>query len=62
MLNYAFDLAKENSIKSIRLSIHMNNLGIEPVYTKLGFQYVDSIEVNNKYRGLISFKVYEKIL
>lgn len=62
MLNYAFDLAKENSIKSIRLSIHMNNLGIEPVYTKLGFKYVDSIEVNNKYRGLISFKVYEKIL
>ena len=62
MLNYAFDLAKENSIKSIRLSIHMNNRGIEPVYTKLGFKYVDSIEVNNKYRGLISFKVYEKIL
>lgn len=62
MLNYAFDLAKENSIKSIRLSIHMNNLGIEPVYTKFGFKYVDTIEVNNKYRGLLSFKVYEKIL
>lgn len=62
MLNFAFDLAEKNSIKSIRLSIHMNNLGIEPVYTKLGFEYVDTIEVNHKYRGPLSFKVYEKII
>lgn len=62
MLSYAFDLARENSIKCIRLSIHMNNLGIEPLYTNCGFGYVDTIKVNNKYRGLLSFKVYEKIL
>lgn len=62
MLNYAFELAKENDIKSIRLNIHMNNIGIEPVYTKLGFEYIDTIQVNNKYRGLLQFKVYEKTM
>ena len=62
MLKYALDLAKENSIKSIRLRIHMNNLGIEPLYTKCGFQYVDTIYVVHKYRGPLSFKVNEKIM
>ena len=62
MLSYAFDLAKENSIKSIRLSIHINNLAIEPLYTKFGFEYIDTIEVNHKYRGQLTFKVYEKLL
>ncbi len=62
MLNYAFDLAQKNSIKSIRLNIHMNNIAIEPVYTKLGFEYIDTIEVNNKYRGLLRFNVYEKTM
>lgn len=62
MLNYAFDLAKKNSIKSIRLSIHMNNIAIEPVYTKLGFEYIDTINVNHKLRGPLQFKVYEKTI
>lgn len=62
MLNFAFNLAKENSVKSMRLSIHSNNMAIEPLYTKLGFEYVDSIEVNDVDRGLLFFKVYEKVI
>lgn len=62
LLKYAFNHAKKNSIKSIRLSIHMNNIAIEPVYTKLGFEYIDTIKVNHKLRGPLQFKVYEKTI
>ncbi len=61
MLKYAFDLAEKNSIKSIRLSLNTNNLAIEKIYTTYDFNYVDSMKVFIEDRGIISFKVYEKI-
>ena len=62
MLNYLFDLAKENMIKSIRLSIIRNNKPAEHLYKKFDFKYVDSVCVHADERGLKEFKIYEKVL
>jgi hypothetical protein len=37
-------------------------LAIEPLYTKAGFELVDTIMVDDEDRGLINFNVYEKVL
>ncbi|RAP48671.1 MAG: hypothetical protein BZ135_00390 [Methanosphaera sp. rholeuAM6] len=62
MLRYVFNMAENESVKSIRLSLNVNNLGIENLYLKQGFEYVDSITVFIKDRGLKTFNVYEKII
>ena len=62
MLKYVFDLAKEKSIKSVRLSIIENNVPAERVYKKLAFEYVDTISVKADERGLKTFNLYEKLI
>ena len=62
MLRYTFNNAKNNDIKSIRLSLNRKNLAIEKLYTQFEFKYVDAIEVNDKDRGLKFFNVYEKVI
>lgn len=62
MLNYVFDLAKENSIKSVRLSIMENNLPAEKVYKKLDFEYIDTITIKADERGIKTFNLYEKLI
>jgi GNAT superfamily N-acetyltransferase len=62
MLKYSFNLARNISVKSIRLNLHRKNLAIEPLYTKAGFELVDTIMVDDEDRGLINFNVYEKVL
>lgn len=62
MLSYVFDLAKEKSIKSVRLSIMENNLPAEKVYKKLNFEYIDTITVHADDRGLKTFNLYEKLI
>lgn len=62
MLSYVFDLAKENSIKSVRLSIMENNVPAERVYKKLDFEYVDTMTVDLADRGVKTFNLYERII
>lgn len=62
MLNYTFDLAKSNSIKSIRLSLNINNLIIETLYLKTGFKCMGTETVFIENRGNITFNLYEKII
>lgn len=62
MLKYVFDLAKEKSIKSVRLSIMENNVPAEKVYKKLEFEYIDTITIQADERGLKTFNLYEKLI
>ena len=62
MLSYIFDLAKEKSIKSVRLSIMENNVPAEKVYKKLDFEYIDTISIHADDRGLKTFNLYEKLI
>lgn len=62
MLNYAFNLAKDNLIKSIRLSLNVTNLAIENLYLKTGFKCMGTVEVFIQRRGNIIFNLYEKII
>lgn len=62
MLNHTFSLAKDNQIKSIRLSLNVSNLVIENLYIKTGFKHMGTEEVFIEKRGDITFNLYEKIL
>lgn len=62
MLNYVFNMARDESIKSIRLSLNINNSNIENLYLKQGFEYVDTITVLIEDRGFKTFKLFEKII
>ncbi|RAP53051.1 MAG: hypothetical protein BZ138_01905 [Methanosphaera sp. rholeuAM270] len=62
MLSYADELAKRNSIKSIRLCLNKTNSNIEGLYLKAGFEYMGTVDVYIQKRGNITFKLYEKIV
>lgn len=62
MLNHTFKLAKNNKIKSIRLSLNIKNLIIENLYLKTGFNCMGTEEVFIEKRGNITFNLYEKII
>lgn len=62
LLNHAFELAKDNSIKSIRLSLNVKNLIVEKLYLKTGFKCMGTEEVFIEKRGNITFNLYEKLL
>jgi len=62
LLNFAFDKAKNEGMKSIRLSIMKDNVPAERLYQKKGFEYVGSMEVYDEDRGLKCFNVGEKII
>lgn len=61
MMKYTIKEAKNNSIKSIRLSIIQKNIGIENLYTQFGFKHVTSVDVKEE-RGLKHFQLYEKTM
>lgn len=62
LLNFAFDKAKNEGMKSIRLSIMNGNIPAEKLYQKQGFEFVGSMEVYDEDRGLKFFNVGEKII
>ncbi|MBE6493306.1 MAG: GNAT family N-acetyltransferase [Methanosphaera stadtmanae] len=61
MLDYAFNKCIEENIKTVRLCINKNNIGIEKLYLNNGFSNIDSIEVDDEERGLLLFEVYDKL-
>ena len=62
MLYHSFNLAKNNLIKSIRLSLNVKNITIENLYLKTGFKLKGTEKVFIKKRGYITFNFYEKIV
>lgn len=62
MLKFSFKLAKDNNVKSIRLSLNRNNLAIEGLYTKLNFVLVETVQTYVENRGTITFNIYEKLI
>lgn len=54
--------AHEQHIKTVRLDVLEGNLPAEKAYTKLGFQYLDTIRMFYEDTGWTNFKVYEYIV
>ena len=55
LLSYLFDDAKKNSVDSIKLDLHENNINAKEFYTKNGFECIGVRKkyYNNKYSALI---------
>ncbi|MBO5461068.1 MAG: GNAT family N-acetyltransferase [Ruminococcus sp.] len=62
LVKYAFEYAKQNAKKAVRLDVLGGNLPAEKLYTGLGFQYVDTIQMYYEDTGWTDFKLYEYIL
>lgn len=62
MVQEVIRLAHENSIKAIRLDVLMGNVPAERVYRKIGFQYLNTIQMFYEDTGWTDFKIFEFIV
>lgn len=62
MLQKAIDLAKETGIKTIRLDVLEGNVPAERAYVKMGFQYVETLQMFYEDTGLTNFRLFEFIV
>lgn len=62
MVLKAFDIARENSQKVIRLDVLEGNLPAEKLYPALGFKYMDTVKMYYEDTGWTNFKLYEYVL
>lgn len=55
-------IALENNRKTIRIDVINGNVGAQNVFEKLGFKYVDTVEIDHPAVGLEKFHLYELVL
>lgn len=59
MVQEVIDLARKRGVKTIRLDVLGGNLPAEKVYTKMNFQYVDTIRMFYEDTGWTDFRLFE---
>ncbi len=62
MVKYVIDLARKNKIKTIRLDVLGGNVPAERAYTKMGFQYLETLKMFYEDTGWTDYMVYELVL
>jgi ribosomal protein S18 acetylase RimI-like enzyme len=62
MVSSVIDMCRKNSIKAIRLDVLKRNIPAAKLYTSIGFQYIDSVEIFYEDTGLMDFQLYELLL
>jgi len=62
MLNFAEKLAKQQKMKSIRLDVYENNIAAINVYEKMGYTFIDKVDIGLGKYGLDWFCLYEKVV
>lgn len=62
MVTKAFEAARENGQKAIRLDVLEGNLPAEKLYPALGFRYIDTVNLYYDDTGWTVFKLYEYVL
>lgn len=62
MVRFAFGLAKENHIRSIRLDVLKGNKPADHLYISLGFRQVDRIRLYYSCTGWADFNLYEYLI
>lgn len=62
MVGQVIKIAKEKNMKTVRLDVLEGNLPAERAYTKMGFQYIDTIKMFYEDTGWTNYKVYEFIV
>ena len=59
MVKHAINLAKTKKHKALRLDVLQGNLPAERLYPKLGFVFVDTVEMFYEDTGLANYELYE---
>lgn len=59
MVNHVIRLARSNRQKAVRLDVLKGNLPAEKLYTKIGFQYIDTVQMFYEDTGLTEYMLYE---
>lgn len=62
MVNHAIIAAKDRKIKTIRLDVLDGNIPAEKAYTKIGFKYLDTIQMFYEDTGWTDCKLFEYIV
>lgn len=62
MVRSVIEMAKKNHMKTIRLDVLGGNLPAERAYTKMNFQYVDTIKMFYEDTGWTDFKLFEYLV
>ena len=62
MVREVIKMAHENSIKAIRLDVLEGNIPAEKVYTKMGFIYLDTLQMFYEDTGWTNYKLFEFIV
>lgn len=62
LLDFSYDTAKQKDMKAIRLDVYEHNLPALHLYEKLGYKYIDTVDLGLGCYGLHWFKLYEKMI
>lgn len=62
MIRQVIKIAYENNIKTIRLDVLEGNIPAEKTYTKIGFMYLDTIQMFYEDTGWTNYKLFEFIV
>ena len=62
LMKFAEEEAERCNMKSIRLDVYENNMPAIKLYEKMGYKYLDTIDLGLGHYGLDWFKIYEKII
>lgn len=62
MVQQVIKIAHENNIKTIRLDVIEGNIPAEKAYTKMGFIYLDTIQMFYEDTGWTNYKLFEFIV
>lgn len=62
LMKFAEEEAKRCNMKCIRLDVYEKNVPAIKLYEKMGYEYIDTIDLGLGLYGLDWFKVYEKII
>ena len=62
LMKFAEKFGKENGMKSIRLDVAIQNTPAISLYEKLGYEYIDTVDLDLNISWLKWFKLYELLL
>lgn len=62
MVKKAFEIASDNHQKVLRLDVLCGNVPAEKLYTQMGFQYMDTLQMYYEDTGWTDYELYEYVL
>ena len=62
MVQKVIEMARDNKIKTIRLDFLEGNIPAEKAYIKMGFKYLDTVQMYYEDTGWTGFKLFEFIV